>query len=172
MTLGIRVATAADIPDLSRVGMRSFSDAYRGTADDADIDAHLDAYFSRAAIAQEMTQPAVRYLLGTRGSSTAGLVKLRGDNVPPQLPARRAIEVQQLYVASEHQRAGVGRCLLDAAVDEARHERAEGVWLSAWTEADWAVAFYRGYGFGVVCEIPFRLGKTDFTDYLMWYPLD
>lgn len=172
MTLHIRVATAADIPELSRVGTRSFSDAYRGTADDADIDAHLDAYFSELAIGKEMKQPTVRYLVGTRGPTTAGLVKLRSDNVPPQLPAHNAIELQQLYVASEHQRAGVGRRLLDAAIDDARHEHADSVWLSVWTDADWAMSFYRGYGFKVVCEIPFRLGSADFTDYLMWYRLD
>ena len=172
MTLTIRVATPADAAELSRVGTQSFSDAYRGTANDDDIDAHLDEYFSKPAIRRDMVLPTVRYLVATRGSSTAGLAKLRNDNVPEQLPVDRAVEVQQLYVASEHQRCGVGGRLMDAATGEARGWDAQGIWLSAWTHADWAVAFYRDYGFDVICEVPFRLGKSEFTDYLMWYPFD
>lgn len=172
MTLSVRVAAPTDAAELSRVGMQSFNDAYRGTANDADIDAHLAEFFSEAAIRHEMTLPTVRYLVAQRGPSTAGLVKLRNAHVPPSLAVDSAVEVQQLYVASEQQRSGIGARLLDAAVADARRQQVNGLWLSAWTHADWAVSFYRGYGFGVICEVPFRLGRSDFTDYLMWYPLD
>ncbi len=172
MTLTVRAATAADVAELSRVGMQSFNDAYRGTANDNDIDAHLDEYFSEAAIRREMTLPSVRYLMAKLGPSTAGLVKLRNEHVPPSLSVDSAVEVQQLYVASEHQRSGIGGRLMDAAIADARGQRVNGLWLSAWTHADWAVSFYRGYGFEVICEVPFRLGRSEFTDYLMWYAFD
>lgn len=172
MTSTVRIATAADAAALSRVGTQSFNDAYRGTADDADIDAHLEAYFSEAAIRREMTQPAVRYLLASRGPAMAGLVKLRNGEVPPQVPVDKVIEVQQLYVASDHQRSGVGRQLMDAALDEARRQRANGIWLSVWTDADWAVSFYRNYGFESIGELAFQLGRSLFTDYLMFRALD
>lgn len=172
MTPSVRVATPADAAELSRVGTQSFNDAYRGTANDNDIDAHLEEYFSESAIRREMSLPTVRYLIAQRGPSTAGLVKLRNEYVPPSLSVDSAVEVQQLYVASEHQRSGIGRQLMDAAIADARAQRVNGLWLSAWTHADWAVSFYRGYGFDVICEVPFRLGRSAFTDYLMWYPLD
>lgn len=170
MTFTVRVATVADARELSRVGTQSFSDAYRGTADDTDIDAHLDHCFSEAAIRREMAQPAVRYFVANRGTTTAGLVKLRNGAVPDQLPVDRAVEVQQLYVASAHQRSGIGGRLMDAAIADARGGQADGVWLSAWTEADWAVSFYRARGFEIVGTVPFLLGRSKFTDYLMWYP--
>ncbi|MDX1518025.1 MAG: N-acetyltransferase [Woeseiaceae bacterium] len=172
MTLTIRVATRADAAELSRVGTQSFNDAYRGTANDEDIDAHLDEYFTETAIRAEMGSSTVRYLVAEYGASTTGLAKLRNSDVPGQLPVDSAVEVQQLYVASAHQRSGVGRRLMDAATAEARNWGTQGIWLSAWTQADWAIAFYRDYGFGVVCEVPFRLGQSEFTDYLMWYPFD
>lgn len=172
MTLVVRTATLADAADLSHVGTQSFSDAYRGTADDADIDAHLEDHFGEAAIRRELNRPAVRYLIADRGSATAGFAKLCNGDVPPDLNVGTAVEVQQLYVASDHQRSGVGGRLMDAALVEARSQHVDGVWLSAWTHADWAVSFYRGYGFEIVGKVPFRLGRTDFTDYLMWYELD
>lgn len=172
MTLVVRAATGADAAELARVGTESFSAAYRGTADDADIETHLDQYFSEAAIRAAMAMPEVRYLVGRSGSSTAGFAKLRSGEIPDVLKVERAIEVQQLYVASDHQRAGVGGRLMDAAMAEARVGDANGVWLSVWTDADWAVSFYRKYGFEIAGNLSFRLGKAEYTDYLMWFAFD
>lgn len=172
MTLIVRAAAGADAAELSRVGVESFSAAYRGTADDADIDTHLDKHFSEAAIRREMALPAVRYLIALRNATTAGFVKLRSGERPEPVAAERAIEVQQLYVASDHQRMGVGGRLMDAAMAEARAGDADGIWLSVWTHADWAVAFYCNYGFEIAGELSFRLGRAEFTDYLMWFAFD
>lgn len=171
MTQDVRIATAADAAELSRVGMQSFNKAYRGTADDADIDAHLDAYFSESAIRGQMKLQSVRYFLASHGTSVTGFVKLRNREVPPPLSNDSAVEVQQLYVASEHQRAGVGQRLMDAAVADARRQRADSVWLSVWIDADWAISFYRRYGFEIAGELSFQLGRSEFRDYLMLYRL-
>lgn len=172
MTAVVRVATIADAAELSQVGTRSFGDAYRGTADDADIDRHLVDYFGEAAIRHQLALADVRYLIATLGENTAGLAKLRYGRAPPPFGAASAVEIQQLYVASDYQRSGVGRQLVDATIADAGQRGVEGIWLSTWKHADWAVAFYRGLGFDIVGEAPFQLGCAEFTDYLMWYSLD
>lgn len=167
----VRVAGIADVAELSRVGAQSFIAAYRGTANGDDIDAHVEACFSEAAICRESKRPAVQYLIASVDATSAGLLKLQSGDAPPEVPAESALEVQHLYVASDHQRLGVGRRLMDAAVEEARRRGVAGIWLSVWTHAHWATAFYRAYGFVSLAEVPFTLGRTDFTDYLMWYSL-
>lgn len=167
----VRVAGISDVANLSRVGTQSFNAAYRGTADDDDIDAHVEACFSETAICRELKRPAVQYLIAMVDASGAGLVKLQSGNPPPEVPAESALEVQHLYVSSDYQRLGIGRRLMDAAIEEARRRGVAGVWLSAWTHAHWATSFYRAYGFESLAEVPFTLGRTDFTDYLMWYSL-
>ena len=66
------------------------------------------------------------------------------------------------------QRAGVGQMLVRRAVDVAREAGVGGIWLSVWTEADWATAFYRKCGFAPLGELEFFLGRTRYVDYLMW----
>jgi hypothetical protein len=41
-----------------------------------------------------------------------------------------------------------------------------------WTEAHWATAFYRKFGFIALGELDFYLGRSHYVDYLMWLPVD
>ena len=98
----------------------------------------------------------------------AGLVKMREGDAPELIPASPVIEVQQLYVSTDHQRKGVGEFLIDVVKQRCEAEGFAGIWLSVWTEAHWAVPFYEKVGFRPLGEIPFSLAETEFVDYLMW----
>ncbi|MDX1516763.1 MAG: N-acetyltransferase [Woeseiaceae bacterium] len=168
----VREAAGEDVSALSSVGREAFAAAYRGTAPDSDIERHLVDYFGAAAIREALRRDDVTYFIAEDGSRCAGLVKLCTSAPPPAVPARNALEVQQLYVAPASQRRGVGRRLMDRAVEFARQGSRDGVWLSVWTDADWATAFYRGYGFAAIGTLPFTLGDSSYTDYLMWLPIE
>ncbi|NNC77848.1 MAG: GNAT family N-acetyltransferase [Woeseiaceae bacterium] len=167
----VRAAAAADIASLSEVGWQSFEDAYRGTADDNDINEHLIAHFGERVIKTELAKPTTDYLLAEYENACAGIIKLQRGAVPKQIDAGKVIEVQQLYVASNRQRLGVGRKLMDAAAAYAGTLGVDGLWLSVWTHAEWATRFYTDYGFVPKGEVTFTLGSSEFTDYLMWLRL-
>jgi len=171
-TLKIRLATAADVPELSAVGSRVFRDAYGGTAPDDDIADHIEAFFSEPVVTAEISRPDVTYFMASEDDHCAGLVKMRDSDVPALVIANSAVEVQQLYVSMDFQRRGVGALLLDAVVAAARMRGIDGIWLSVWTDADWAVKFYSKYGFESRGEVSFSLATTDFIDHLMWLPVE
>ena len=170
--LKIRLATAADAPELAAVGSRVFRDAYGGTAPDDDIADHLEAFFSEPVVRAEISRPDVTYYMATEDDHCAGLVKVRDSDVPALVFADSAVEVQQLYVSMDFQRRGVGALLLDAVVAATRLRGIDGIWLSVWTDADWATKFYIKYGFESRGEVTFSLAATDFIDYLMWLPVE
>lgn len=169
-TLVVRIANDDDAEALSTTGSRAFRDAYGGTAPDTDIDRHVESYFSITEIRAELQRPGVDYFIATQGADCAGLAKLRMGPSPGVIDADDAIEVQQLYVSSDHQRKGVGRLLIDQVLEIARARGAAGIWLSVWSEADWATAFYRSCGFVERGTMPFNLGTTEHIDYVMWLP--
>ncbi len=171
-TLKIRLATAADAPELAAVGSRVFQDAYGGTAPDADIADHIEAFFSEPVVRSEISRADVTYFMATEDDHCAGLVKMRDSDVPALVFADSAVEVQQLYVSMDFQRRGVGGLLLDAVVAATRIRGIDGIWLSVWTDADWAVKFYLKYGFESRGDVTFSLATTDFIDHLMWLPVE
>jgi ribosomal protein S18 acetylase RimI-like enzyme len=84
-----------------------------------------------------------------------------------ELESRRVIEVQQLYVHSDYQGYGVGRALIDAAVQHARREQFEAIWLQVWSQAEWAIPFYTRNLFTRIGEIPYHIGDQTYDDLLM-----
>jgi ribosomal protein S18 acetylase RimI-like enzyme len=169
----VKVVTAgsSDVSDLSAIGTQVFWDAYGGTAPDADIERHVLDYFGEETVAREIVSPGVTYLKACEGDKLAGLVKLRDSDVPELLRGHSAVEVQQLYVSVDFQRRGIGALLLDTAKNDVRGRNIDGIWLSVWSEADWATRFYIKYGFQNMGEIPFMLADVEYIDYLMWLSL-
>ena len=172
MGIDIRDATGADVGALSATGRRLFIQAYGNIAGAEDLAAHVEEYFGESVVAAEFAKPDVQYLLAMDEHEIAGFMKIRQSAIPACVPAGKAIEVQQLYVRARHQRKGIGRLLTDRAVSIAQQDGFEGLWLSVWQDADWAVEFYRAYGYQVMGTTDFRLGQSRYTDFLMWLPLE
>ena len=169
--LDVRVAGPDDVAVLAAVGSAVFWDAYGGTAPDADIASHVESNFSEDAVAAAIARNDVTYLMAVEGERCAGLIKILDGDVPALVSADSSVEVQQLYVSTEFQRRGIGALLIDHAVAVTRERNIAGIWLSCWTQADWALSFYLKYGFSSLGEIPFRLADTDYIDNLMWLPV-
>jgi ribosomal protein S18 acetylase RimI-like enzyme len=170
--MAIRNARIADTAAMSKLAIASFTDAYADTSEPGDLQKHLDTYFSEPAISAELKQEGIRYLVSTQPEGLAGLAKLRDSELPEPVSAATAIEVQQLYVDPALQRRGIGQELMTGAVAVAREQGVAGLWLSVWTEADWATSFYRKFGFDEVGVADFWLGKSHYVDYVMWLPLN
>jgi ribosomal protein S18 acetylase RimI-like enzyme len=167
----IREATSADVDAVADAGRRFFTAAYGNISGADDLAAHVDDYFSKSAVANEIGREGVRYLLALEGGDIAGFIKLRRGPIPDDVPFENALEVQQLYVSPRQQRKGLGVLLTDRAVAVARDNAADALWLSVWQEAEGAVNFYRKYGYHMVGTAVFRLGHSRFTDYLMCLPI-
>ena len=166
----IREATGDDAATLSAIGHASFRKAYEEWSHPDDLVAHLEAFFSEEAIEKEMQLPGHSYLIALIDDVATGFVKIREAARPAEVPATRALELHQVYVMPEWQRHGVGGMLIDAAAEYAAERAADGIWLSVWRDAPWAVNCYRKHGFEEVGTTEFMLGRTVYNDLLMWRP--
>ncbi len=164
----IRAAAMEDADALSAVGVASFRAAYEGTASAEDLLFHLETYFSITAIEKELVTAGRRYLVASVDGEATGFVKIRVGEKPAVIPGSSALELQQVYVLTDKQRYGIGGRLIEAVVDIARLEGADGLWLSVWEDARWAVNAYRKNGFEAVGTAAFCLGKARYKDLLMW----
>lgn len=170
--LKIRAAITEDVEAISAIGHVSFRKAYEDWSEPDDLVAHLESFFSEAAIRGEMQLPGRTYLLALHDGAAAGFVKIRESARPDEIPASRAMELQQVYVLPDQQRFGIGGRLIEAAARDAQEKAADGIWLSVWEDAPWAVNCYRKYGFEVVGTTQFQLGSSLYSDLLMWRPVE
>ena len=169
--ISIREAGVDDVDALSAIGHASFKAAYEEWSEPDDLVVHLQDFFSSKAIFGEIQLPGRNYLIAMNGSEPAGFVKIRKNDRPDAVPASRALELHQVYVLPDQQRYGIGGLLIMAAAKFARDKAADGIWLTVWEDAPWAVNFYLKCGFEHVGDTRFQLGKTVYNDFVMWRPV-
>jgi ribosomal protein S18 acetylase RimI-like enzyme len=170
-SISIREAGVDDVAALSSIGQASFRAAYENWSEPDDLVAHLDDFFSEIAILAAMGLPGCRYLLALNDGVAVGFTKIRESSQPDEIPVARALELHQVYVMPDQQRSGIGGRLIDAATRYAREQSADGVWLTVWEDAPWAVNCYRKYGFEQVGTMDFNLGQATYNDLVMWRPV-
>jgi len=169
--ISIREAVLDDAPLLSAIGRASFKEAYEASSEPSDLLAHLDEFFSEDAICEAIEAAGCQYLVANNGDVAAGFVKIRASMNHEAVPAAKALELQQVYVHPDQQRYGVGGHLIEAAVRYAEKRISDGVWLSVWEDAPWAVNCYLKYGFETVGKNEFKLGNSIYNDLIMWLPV-
>jgi ribosomal protein S18 acetylase RimI-like enzyme len=169
--ISIREGGVDDVAALSAIGHASFRAAYENWSEPDDLVAHLEDFFSEVAIRGAMGLPGCRYLLALNGGVAVGFTKIREGSQPDEIPAARALELHQVYVMPDQQRFGIGGRLIDAATRYAHEQSADGVWLTVWEDAPWAINCYRKYGFEQVGTMDFKLGTATYNDLVMWRPV-
>ena len=85
--------------------------------------------------------------------------------VEPAGPGR--VELTRLYVDPERRRGGVGRLLLDAAIDVARRAGARSILVNVFADNAVGRGFYEREGFRLLRLEPTRVGDQEVGD--AWY---
>jgi ribosomal protein S18 acetylase RimI-like enzyme len=146
VSLTVRLAVQADVERLAEVHASCWQETYRGMLSDEFL----------AAQGPETRRPLWRHLLGTAapaeawvacdGGTVVGFAGIRrgpggGSSHESGPPSSGDLELWGLYLLASHQGLGLGRRLLEAALDGA----AASLWVAA--ENGRAIGFYRHFGF-------------------------
>jgi ribosomal protein S18 acetylase RimI-like enzyme len=147
-----RPVRPGDIPALADLAQRSWLDAFGSSvsAEDATEEAasRSEAYFASVL---EKSSILVAELDGV----LAGYVQFDDE------------ELQRLYVETELQGRGIGRALLDAALEHPRLARAPRVHLQVWEENERAVRLYESAGFRRAGTTSFAIGSGEVVEDLV-----
>ncbi|WP_336987292.1 GNAT family N-acetyltransferase [Altererythrobacter aquiaggeris] len=156
----LRPASLDDIPALAALGRSSFVAAFGHLYKREDLDAFLDAAYSRAAVSQDMADPNRLYRLASDGNALTGYCKI--SLVSPYAQhsdARDPMAINQLYTAPGATGQGIGAALMEWALAEANHRGKDAIQLSVWSENHGAQRFYQRYGFAKIADIHFMVGN-------------
>lgn len=147
MDADVRRGGLEDAAAIARVHVRTWQLAYRGLVPDDILD----------GLSVEQREVTWREMLSDTDGSPITFVAEREEHVVGfcalGVPSRdedaneRTAEVGAIYVDPSTWRAGVGRALMDAALDELRESDWREVTLWVFAENTGARAFYAHYGF-------------------------
>jgi diamine N-acetyltransferase len=164
--LVVRAGRLVDAPLLTELGAATFIEAYRGDVPDDDLAAFVAGAFTPERQEQELADPNGRFLLAEQDGTVAVYAYLTVSGTP----GARISHLGRIYARRDWIGRGVGSALMQACLDKAAGQGASLVRLTVWEDNARAIAFYRAWGFLVVGEERFLLGRQPQRDLVMVRP--
>ncbi|HYW82577.1 MAG TPA: GNAT family N-acetyltransferase [Spirochaetia bacterium] len=167
MGVRIRRCELADLDALRTIAFGTFDDTFRRLNDTASFNEYLDASFSRTRLEAELKNPDSTFFFLYSDDLLAGYMKINRGDAQTDVKDPSALEIERIYVTRDFQGLGLGRALIDKALETARAARKKTVWLGVWEKNENAIAFYRKMGFSKTGTHDFFIGKKRQTDFIM-----
>ena len=149
----IREAELADVPALSALATRTWSDAFGDGVSREDEAAELEENRSETYFRNALVEKTI--LVAEAGGAMVGYVQFFDGHI------------QRVYVETALQGRGVGRKLIEAALRHPRLASARRISLQVWEENSRAVRLYESFGFERAGTTTFTIGSEVMEDLVM-----
>ena len=162
----IRPAIPSDASSLAALSIEVWLGTYQRDG--------ISAFFADYALSEFTTQranariadPTEFLAVLEAGSGLIGYVAVATDKTPP-LPGVSGPEVSTLYVQPRHHGKGVGKALLNTALQHCLELGSERTWLTTNSENTPAIEFYLSQGFEHIGTTNFRIQEQSYPNHVL-----
>ena len=149
-----------DLPRVTAIAGVTWPIAFKGLIPDAEIPKIVEKIYSTTQLEADMDNGHAFWIAQVDGKDLAFCAAYKEDNT---------VWLKKLYVLPEAQGLGLGRLLMQTAIDH--FAPAGEISLFVKNDNEKAIGFYRQAGFSIARETPVVMGHMHFTDYVMTRPL-
>ena len=167
MRLHTRSVQPQDAESLAAIGAATFALACPPSTPASELQAYIRSELSPEKFRTHLSNPQTSLVAAEVDERVVGYLMLCREEYPPEVPARRPLELRRLYVLREFHGTGIGQTLLGVALEEAGTGGHDALWLGVSKHNARGIAFYRKLGFRVVGEQAFPVGSDLHEDFIM-----
>jgi GNAT superfamily N-acetyltransferase len=149
MNIKVRKVGLPDLKDLQRIGIDSYVPHYAHLWKPNGIEWYLNRCFGEDFLQKELVNPNVEYYIVENDAEAIGMMKLVLKKPLPDSDVENALYLEKIYFVKEWTGKGVGRKLIDFAVNRAAELNRECVWLMAMDTSAKPIAAYEKAGFTI-----------------------
>ncbi len=162
----IKKAGYADAELIADISRETFYDTFAEFNTKEDMDKFLAEQFSKEYLMAQVTDAGNIFLLAYADDQPAGYVFLK-ESSHEDLDEKNAIEISRLYARTSFIGKGIGKALMNAAIEEAKKMQKKVIWLGVWEHNHRAIDFYKKWSFEKFAEQDFILGNDVQHDWVM-----
>lgn len=163
----MRKCNLQDLEALREISIETFSDTFAADNTEEDLVTYLERAYSKEQLLSELKNPDSFFYFIYLDGNLAGYLKLNTDLAQTEEMGAEALEVERVYVRTAFKRRGLGKQLIDFAIETARESNKRAIWLGVWEHNDKALAFYKSLGFEQTGTHSFFMGDDEQTDFVM-----
>ena len=165
----IKAVQSTELPILIQMARSTFISNYAHLNDPVYFQQYLDRSFELPLFQAQWADPHTLFYWAIVDGVHAGYCKFRTEAGVEGLEeaGNQILEIERIYVLDSHQKLGLGKRMLEKAIDIARQEGYSWIWLGVWKDNPKAIAWYQSQGFEAFGEHIFWMGDDAQTDWLM-----
>ena len=158
-----------DIPALSALAARTFTDTFGHLYPPDDLQAFLRKNYAHDVLAAEIAGPDQFWRMAWLGDEAVAYLQACPVGLPhPDADPAREGELKRLYVDRPHHGRGIGKQLLALALDYLSERYGDAPqWIGVWSENLKAQALYRANGFEKAGEYGFVVGGVTDREFIL-----
>jgi ribosomal protein S18 acetylase RimI-like enzyme len=164
----IRPAVREDAPSLAALSI----EVWLGTCLRSGISGHFADYvlaqYTPAHFTRALQAPDEQLLVSQNRDGIDGYIRLIHSR-PSPAGGTRQTEIATLYVQPRHHRRGLGKALLQAALQHGESSGWDAPWLTTNSENTAAIRFYHTQGFVTVGQTAFEIGDERYPTAVLHY---
>ncbi|OWY21809.1 N-acetyltransferase [Sphingobacteriales bacterium UPWRP_1] len=166
-TFTISPALAQHLAKLQYISRRTFTEAFAHENSPQNMQQYKQTALSRKQLDMELSNPQSAFYLALCKGSAVGYLKLNWGNAQTEFFSPNQMEIERIYVLKSFYGTGLAPALLQTAINAAKQQNADCIWLGVWEKNSRAIGFYQKNGFVVFGSHSFTLGQDVQQDILM-----
>ncbi len=167
MTEKITKCNLEDLQVLREISIETFNDTFSNQNSADNMKAYLDRAFTSTQLEQELANRSSQFYFIWCDEEIAGYLKVNVNDAQSEKMGDEFLEIERIYIRSKFQRKGLGKYLIDKAIEIAEEQNKKSIWLGVWEKNEKAIRFYNKLGFVQTGAHSFYMGDEEQMDIIM-----
>lgn len=167
MTVKITKCSREDLQILQKISIDTFHDTFKDQNTPENMQAYLAKAFHSEQLERELANPSSDIYFVYFNDEVAGYLKVNVNDAQSEKMGEEFLEIERIYIRNQFQNHGLGKHLLNKAIEIAINKNKSKVWLGVWEKNRKAIAFYNKMGFIQTGAHTFYMGDEEQTDFIM-----
>ncbi|WP_040203385.1 GNAT family N-acetyltransferase [Neobacillus jeddahensis] len=167
MTINLKKCTLEDSRKLQEISYETFNETFNHQNSPENMNAYLERAFNLTQVEKEISNLSSQFFFVYFNHEVAGYVKVNTDDAQSEEMGDESLEIERIYIKKQFQKHGLGKYLLNKAMEIARERDKKKIWLGVWEKNENAMAFYKKMGFVQTGAHSFYMGDEEQIDFIM-----
>ncbi|PAF21383.1 GNAT family N-acetyltransferase [Terribacillus saccharophilus] len=166
-SINIRKCSIEDLQILQEVSIETFSDTFKDQNSPENMAAYLEKAYTSKKLENELSNASSQFFFIYLNEELAGYLKVNTGDAQSEEMDDDTLEIERIYVRSKYQKQGLGKYLMNKAIEIATELNKKAIWLGVWEKNQNAIAFYNKNGFVKTGAHSFNMGDEEQIDFIL-----
>jgi ribosomal protein S18 acetylase RimI-like enzyme len=167
MTINIKKCTLEELSILQEISYETFNETFKDQNSPENMKAYLERVFNLKQLEKELSNISSQFFFVYFNNELAGYLKVNANDAQSEEMGDDSLEIERIYIKNKFQKHGLGKYLLNKAMEIAMERNKKKIWLGVWEKNEIAVAFYKKMGFVQTGAHSFYMGDEEQVDFIL-----